>query len=157
MLVWFVQSDVFLFILFSLKCLFKNTPFWRFPPSVYIAKWNYEIKARFLPQKYIRTSKVVHMFIGMQRLLGTFLRPPPPHLPSKNAILYASRLQTTFLRECPPSKASHQPAHSRSLTRIFSGAFWIVKNANFLHADNEDWSDCADVRADLSLCWAYKP
>ena len=31
------------------------------------------------------------------------------------------------------------------------GAFWIAKDATFLHADNEDWSDCADAETDLSL------
>ena len=35
------------------------------------------------------------------------------------------------------------------------GAFWIAKDAKFLHADNEDWSDCADAQADLSLHWAH--
>ena len=29
--------------------------------------------------------------------------------------------------------------------------FWIAKSANLLHAYNEDWSDCADMRADLNL------
>ena len=33
-------------------------------------------------------------------------------------------------------------------------AFWIAKDAKFSHEDNEDWSDCADVQDDLSLCWA---
>ena len=35
------------------------------------------------------------------------------------------------------------------------GAFWIAKIAKFLHADNEDWSDCADAQADLSLRLAH--
>ena len=26
------------------------------------------------------------------------------------------------------------------------GAFWIAKDAKFLHADNENWSDCADAK-----------
>ena len=29
-------------------------------------------------------------------------------------------------------------------------AFWIVKDAKFLHADNEDWSDCTNTQANLS-------
>ena len=32
---------------------------------------------------------------------------------------------------------------------------WVAKEARFLHADSEDWSDCANVQADLSLCWAH--
>ena len=30
-------------------------------------------------------------------------------------------------------------------------AFWIAMDAKFIHVDNEDWSDCADVQAVLSL------
>ena len=32
------------------------------------------------------------------------------------------------------------------------GAFWMAKDAKFLHADNED--DCPDALAGLSLNWA---
>ena len=32
------------------------------------------------------------------------------------------------------------------------GAFWIAKDAKFLHADNED---CENALADLSLRWAH--
>ena len=31
------------------------------------------------------------------------------------------------------------------------GAIWIAKDAKFLHADNEDWFNCADAQANLSL------
>ena len=31
------------------------------------------------------------------------------------------------------------------------GTFWIANDAKFLHADKEDWSNWADVQADLSL------
>ena len=31
------------------------------------------------------------------------------------------------------------------------GAFWITKDAMFLCAGTEDWSDCTDAQADLSL------
>ena len=36
-------------------------------------------------------------------------------------------------------------------------AFWISIDTKFLYADNEDWSDCADAQADLSLRWAHMP
>ena len=32
------------------------------------------------------------------------------------------------------------------------GTFWIAKAANSLNEDNEDWSDCTVVQAELSLC-----
>ena len=34
-------------------------------------------------------------------------------------------------------------------------AFWIAKDAEFIHADNDDWFDCADAQADLSPRRAY--
>ena len=36
-----------------------------------------------------------------------------------------------------PSKDSDQPAHSRSLIRIFTVRIWIAKDAEFLHANHE--------------------
>ena len=35
------------------------------------------------------------------------------------------------------------------------GAFWIAKDAKFLYADNEDWSDCTDAQTDFSLRWTH--
>ena len=35
------------------------------------------------------------------------------------------------------------------------GAFWIVKDAEFPHVDNKDWSDLVDAQADLSLRWLH--
>ena len=32
---------------------------------------------------------------------------------------------------------------------------WIANGAKFLHADNEDWSDCADLQSDFSLRWGH--
>ena len=50
----------------------------------------------------------------------------------------------------------HISLHIRAVWSESSlGAFWIANDAKFLHADNEDWSDCADVQADLSLHWAH--
>ena len=41
--------------------------------------------------------------------------------------------------------------HSRSLIRIFTGAFRIAKDAKFLHAVDGDWSDWVDAPA----IWSY--
>ena len=46
---------------------------------------------------------------------------------------------------------SDQLAHSRSLIRIFTRRVLDIKDTKFLHADNDDWLDCADAHADLSL------
>ena len=37
------------------------------------------------------------------------------------------------------------------------GAFWIVKDAKFLHAAQADWLDCSDAQADLCHRREYKP
>ena len=37
-------------------------------------------------------------------------------------------------------KELDQPAHFTVLD-----AFWTAKDAKFLHAENEDWSDCMDL------------
>ena len=46
--------------------------------------------------------------------------------------------KTYLLSNCVPCEGSYQPAHSLSLNRIFTGHFLIVKDAKFLHSDNED-------------------
>ena len=48
-----------------------------------------------------------------------------------------------MIRTCAPSEDSDQPAHSRSLIRIFMGRTWVAKDAKFLHADNEDTDQTA--------------
>ena len=35
------------------------------------------------------------------------------------------------------------------------GAFLLAMDAKFPYADNEDWSDCANAQADLSLRWVH--
>ena len=35
------------------------------------------------------------------------------------------------------------------------GVFWIAKDAEFLHADNEDCSDCTNAQVALSVRWAH--
>ena len=57
--------------------------------------------------------------------------------------------------DCAPSENSDQPGHPPSLIRVFACAQWVAKDPMFLHADSEDWSDWADVQADLSLRWAH--
>ena len=64
---------------------------------------------------------------------------------------YEQQRQKTYLRTCAPSENSDQPAHSRSLIRIFLCAFWITKYATFLHTDND-----ADTYAEWSLRWSIK-
>ena len=69
----------------------------------------------------------------------------------------APQRKKTYLRTCTPSEDSDQPAPSHSLIKIFTECILDsqFKNATFLHTDKEDWSDCADAQAYLSLRWAH--
>ena len=61
--------------------------------------------------------------------------------------------QKTYLRTCAPSEDSDQPAHSRSLIRIFT---WrILDNQGFKVSSCEQRSDYTDPQANLSLRWAH--
>ena len=54
--------------------------------------------------------------------------------------------EKTYLRTCAHIEDTYQPVHSRRLIRIFTGAFWIAKDAKFSHADNEDSDQTAWIR-----------
>ena len=51
-----------------------------------------------------------------------------------------------YLRTGAPSKNSDQPAPSHTLIRIFTEGILDVKDAKFLHADNEDFDQTARMR-----------
>ena len=56
------------------------------------------------------------------------------------------------LRTCTPSEDSDQTAHICAVCSEYSlGAFWIVKDAKVLPADNED---CVNAKVDMNLRWA---
>ena len=67
--------------------------------------------------------------------------------------------QITYRRAYAPSENSDQPADSLSLVRIFTGAFWIAKDAKFFcfffcccffsQTATEDGSDCAKAQIHL--------
>ena len=48
-----------------------------------------------------------------------------------------------------------QRFNSACMTESSLGAFWIAKNTKFLHGDNKNGSDCAEVQADLTLHWTH--
>ena len=56
---------------------------------------------------------------------------------------------------CVQQRFLDQPVHLCSLIRIVTWRIWIAKGAKFLHADNEDWSDCADALAYLNSHWTH--
>ena len=62
--------------------------------------------------------------------------------------------QKTYLRTCAPSKDSDQPAHSRSLIRIFTRRILDSQGDKVSSCGQQKlWSDCADAQTDLSLRW----
>ena len=64
--------------------------------------------------------------------------------------------QKTYLRKCAPREDSDQPAHSRSLIRIFTRRIWDCQGCKVYSCRQRRlWSDCTDAQADLSLRWAH--
>ena len=60
--------------------------------------------------------------------------------------------QKIYLWTCAPSEDSDQPAHSRSLIRIFAWCIWITKDAKLLHTDNEASDQTVRMRR---LIWVF--
>ena len=74
---------------------------------------------------------------------------------SDNMIAEPLRRKTYLLR-CAPSEYSDQPAHSRSLIRIFTGRIFNSQGCKVSSCEQRRLrSDCADAQADLSLRWAH--
>ena len=64
--------------------------------------------------------------------------------------------QKRYLRTCAPSEDSDQPAHPRSLIRIFTGRILERQGYNVCSCEQRRLrSDCADAQADLSLRWLH--
>ena len=61
--------------------------------------------------------------------------------------------QKKHSRAYAPRGDSGQPAHSHSVIRIFTGRFLDSHGfkTSLLSADREDWRECADAQANLSL------
>ena len=64
---------------------------------------------------------------------------------------WAATSENVPVQTWAPSEDSDQPAHSRSLTRIFTGQSGKVSSCG----QRRLWSDCVDAQADLSLRWAH--
>ena len=74
----------------------------------------------------------------------------------KEVILLEPQRQKAYFQTCAPSEDSNQPAHSRSLIRIFIGRFLDSQWCKvYLSGQWRLWSDCANAQADLSLRWAH--
>ena len=85
-------------------------------------------------------------------------------LPCKNSVSSPRKLnepqrQKTYLRTYACSEDSDQPAHSRSLIRIFIARILIATNAKFLHADNEHSDQPVDILPylDTSIRYMWTP
>ena len=58
----------------------------------------------------------------------------------------------TFFLTCAPSEDSDQPAHSRSLIRIFAGRIWDIQGFKVCHVDQEDSDQTVWMRR---LIWVF--
>ena len=64
--------------------------------------------------------------------------------------------QKTYLQTCAPREDSDQPAHSRSLIRIFTGRILDSQGCPLSSCGQwRLWSHCTDAQGDLSLRWTY--
>ena len=96
-----------------------------------------EISAQIMVRRQITMSICrIGPVVGIGLPVGSTLVASPTYEPQH----YKTNKMT-----CAPSEDSDQPGHPSSQCV-----------AEFLHADSEDWSDWADVQADLSLRWAQR-
>ena len=75
---------------------------------------------------------------------------------SESIIFYHMSQHTdkTYNKTCVTSKYSDQPVHPPSVARVL--VLLITRRLQKAHAISEDWSDCTDAQADLSLRWLHK-
>ena len=70
--------------------------------------------------------------------------------------IYGPQHQKMYLRPGAPSEDSNQPAHPRSLIRVFVVRLWkLCLIANQKCTQWRFWSDCANAQSDLNLRWAH--
>ena len=72
-------------------------------------------------------------------------------------IKYRPQREKTYFLTCAPNEDSNQPAHLRSLIRVF--VFRMKKLCILGYPKSAHWrfwSDCANVQADLNLRWAHR-
>ena len=76
---------------------------------------------------------------------------------SMHVYLQEPQRQETYLHTRAPSEDSDQPAHSRSLIRIFTGRILDSQGYKVFFSCRQRrlCSDCADAQAYLNLRWAH--
>ena len=62
----------------------------------------------------------------------------------------------TYNKTFMTSEDSDQPAHSRSLIRVFADSMYLLRPPGYPKRVNENLWHWADVRSDLSLCWSHR-
>ena len=64
----------------------------------------------------------------------------------------------TYNKTCATSEDSDQPAHPRSLIRVFADRICLLQPVGYPKRDKgEPLPYWVDVQADLSLCWLHRP
>ena len=121
-------------------------------PKTYVTHYNLlliilRISVRFFHENLTKTTEIIHK-IKLHRwtvyhLLHTFLQM------SRNV------RKRAFRYVCPAKILISLCIWVVWSESSLYGAFWIAKDAKFLHADNGDWSDCTEAQDDLSLWWVH--
>ena len=117
--------------------------FWREVQTKYTA-WIIRLTA-----SWIKDFKLYFLFIALRFALVDL------NCFKAAKVLYEPNVRK-YLLTCAPNEDSNQPAHPRSLIRVFvvhKKILWILGYPK--RAQRRFWSDCANAQADLNLRWAH--
>ena len=88
-------------------------------------------------------------YLNGEKIYKAYLVPLTVYLSS---VMHEPERQKTYLRKCAPNEYSDQPAHSRSLIRIFMGRILDSPGWKFFHAEKQVSHHTAQMR---KLIWHY--
>ena len=75
-------------------------------------------------------------------------------------LVYNPAHDEAYNKACATSKNSDQPAHPRSLIRVFADRMFLLQSTGYPKRDKRkplpNWVPWTDVHADLGLCWSHR-
>ena len=94
----------------------------------------------------------VQSYLSEKRTTTTKQNKTKQKTTKERTLSYKQQRQNTYHRTCTRSEDSDQPAHSRSLIRIFIWRILDSQGYKVLHADNVDSDQCELMR---KLIWVF--
>ena len=72
-------------------------------------------------------------------------------------LIYEPAHDKTYNKTCVTREDSDQPAHPRSLIRVYADRMCLLRPPGYPKRDGrEPLPYLVDVKADLSLCWSHR-